>query len=245
MVSALGELANYFGQENFSPKIKMWAELIGKQQLHGKTFYTLQTTKMSKLYFRFGAMNSGKSTALLQAAFNYEERSQHVLLAKPAVDSKGDRSIVSRLGVEREVDFLVRPQDSLRQLFHHYRQEFQNRTSKPIACLLIDESQSLTEKQVDEALEIAVLDDIPVLAYGIRTDFQTKSFPGSRRLMEIAHSLEELKTICRCGRKAMFNGRVLNGKFIFDGEQVAIDGDQVTYESLCAACYLEKKSVKA
>ena len=199
---------------------------------------------MSKLYFRYGAMNSGKSTALLQAAFNYEERSQYVLLAKPAVDYKGDKNIVSRLGVTREVDFLVRPQDSLRELFHQYRREFEDRTSQPIACLLIDESQFLTAEQVDQALEIAVLDNIPVLAYGIRTDFQTKSFPGSRRLMEIAHSLEELKTICRCGRKAMFNGRLLNGKFIFDGEQVAIDGDKVTYESLCAACYLEKKGLQ-
>lgn len=197
---------------------------------------------MSKLYFRYGAMNSGKSTALLQAAFNYEERSQYVLLTKPAIDYKGDKNIVSRLGVTRAVDFIVRPEDPLRELFHQYRTEFEERNSQPIACLLIDESQFLTEAQVDEALEIAVLDNIPVLAYGIRTDFQTKSFPGSRRLMEIAHSLEELKTICRCGRKAMFNGRLLNGRFIFDGEQVAIDGDKVTYESLCASCYLEKKS---
>ncbi|MEK9577790.1 MAG: thymidine kinase [Aquiluna sp.] len=196
---------------------------------------------MSKLYFRYGAMNSGKSTALLQAAFNYEERSQHVLLAKPAIDLKGDRSIVSRLGVTREVDFLVRPEDSLREVFHQNRNRFESETGNKIACLLIDESQFLTEDQVDEALEIAVLDGIPVLAYGIRTDFQTKSFPGSMRLLEIAHSLEELKTICRCGRKAMFNGRLVNGEFTFDGEQVAIDGDKVSYESLCASCYLEKK----
>ncbi|MEK9536377.1 MAG: thymidine kinase [Aquiluna sp.] len=198
---------------------------------------------MSKLYFRYGAMNSGKSTALLQAAFNYEERSQHVLLAKPAIDLKGDRSIVSRLGVTREVDFLVRPEDSLREVFHQNRNRFESETGNKIACLLIDESQFLTEDQVDEALEIAVLDGIPVLAYGIRTDFQTKSFPGSMRLLEIAHSLEELKTICRCGRKAMFNGRLVNGEFTFDGEQVAIDGDKVSYESLCASCYLEKKLV--
>ena len=196
---------------------------------------------MSKLYFRYGAMNSGKSTALLQAAFNYEERSQHVLLAKPAIDLKGDRSIVSRLGVTREVDFLVRPEDSLREVFHQNRDRFESEAGNKIACLLIDESQFLTENQVDEALEIAVLDGIPVLAYGIRTDFQTKSFPGSMRLLEIAHSLEELKTICRCGRKAMFNGRLVNGEFTFDGEQVAIDGDKVSYESLCASCYLEKK----
>jgi len=195
---------------------------------------------MSKLYFRYGAMNSGKSTALLQAAYNYEERSQYVLLAKPAVDSKGDRNVVSRLGVTREVDFLVEPADDLRELFQQHSVDFESRNSQPIACLLLDEAQFLTPDQVDQALEIAVLDSVPVLAYGIRTDFQTKSFPGSRRLLEIAHSLEELKTICRCGRKAMFNGRKLNGQFTFDGEQVAIDGDKVTYESLCATCYLEK-----
>jgi thymidine kinase len=197
---------------------------------------------MSKLYFRYGAMNSGKSTALLQAAFNYEERSQHVLLAKPAIDSKGDRSIVSRLGVKRDVDFLVAPGDNLREMFKERAGAFKQQTGNPIACLLLDESQFLTAEQVDQALEIAVLDGVPVLAYGIRTDFKTLSFPGSRRLMEIAHSLEELKTICRCGRKAMFNARLVNGEFTFDGDQVAIDGEKVSYESLCASCYLEKRN---
>lgn len=195
---------------------------------------------MSKLYFRFGAMNSGKSTALLQAAYNYEERGQHVLLAKPAIDSKGDRNIVSRLGVTRTVDFLVEPKMSLRSEFQRYANQLKSK-GKDIACLLIDESQFLTSDQVDQALEVAVLDGIPVLAYGIRTDFQTVSFPGSRRLLEIAHSLEELKTICRCGRKAMFNGRLVNGSFVFDGEQVAIDGDKVTYESLCPTCYIRER----
>lgn len=197
---------------------------------------------MSKLYFRYGAMNSGKSTALLQAAFNYEERSQYVLLAKPAIDYKGDKNILSRLGVSREVDFLIRPQDNLRELFAQNRDEVTSKTGQDVACLLLDEAQFLTEEQVDQALEVAVLDSVPVLAYGIRTDFQTKSFPGSRRLLEIAHSLEELKTICRCGKKAMFNGRLLNGKFVFAGEQVAIDGDKVTYESLCPSCYLARKN---
>jgi thymidine kinase len=196
---------------------------------------------MSKLYFRYGAMNSGKSTALLQAAFNYEERSQHVFLAKPAIDSKGDRSIVSRLGVTRQVDFLVEPKMNLRHLLAERTGAFAAETGNSIACLLIDEAQFLTREQVDQCLEIAVLDGIPVLAYGIRTDFRTNAFPGSLRLLEIAHSLEELKTICRCGRKAMFNARLVNGEFTFDGAQVAIDGDQVTYESLCASCYLSKK----
>lgn len=196
---------------------------------------------MSKLYFRYGAMNSGKSTSLLQAAFNYEERSQHVLIAKPAVDYKGDRNIVSRLGVTREVDFLVEPAENLRQKLRERADDFHSATGEKIACLLIDEAQFLTPEQVDQCLEIAVLDGIPVLAYGIRTDFKTVAFPGSRRLLEISHSLEELKTICRCGRKAMFNGRLINGDFTFDGEQVAIDGDQVSYESLCASCYLSKR----
>ena len=197
---------------------------------------------MSKLYFRHGAMNSGKSTALLQAAHNYEERDQHVLLAKPAIDVKGEKAITSRLGVDREVDFLITPNLNLRKEFADRVSEFKRTTGKDIACLLIDEAQFLTRDQVDQALEIAVLDGVPVLAYGIRTDFLTNGFPGSLRLLEIAHSLEELKTICRCGRKAMFNGRKLDGKFVFDGEQVAIDGVHVTYESLCPTCYFAEKS---
>jgi len=195
---------------------------------------------MGKLYFRHGAMNSGKSTALLQAAHNYEERDQHVLLAKPAIDVKGEMAITSRLGVDRNVDFLITPELNLRAEFSRRVSEFQTATGQGIACLLIDEAQFLTRSQVDQALEIAVLDGVPVLAYGIRTDFLTNGFPGSLRLLEIAHSLEELKTICRCGRKAMFNARKMDGKFVFNGEQVAIDGVHVTYESLCPACYFEE-----
>jgi thymidine kinase len=197
---------------------------------------------MSKLYFRHGAMNSGKSTALLQAAHNYEERGQAVLLAKPAVDTKGDTAILSRLGVDRHVDFLVTPDLNLRTEFQKRSSLQREATGKRVACLLLDEAQFLTRDQVDQALEIAVLDDVPVLAFGIRTDFLTNGFPGSLRLLEIAHSLEELKTICRCGKKAMFNGRKVNSEFVFDGAQVAIDGDEVTYESLCPSCYYREKS---
>jgi thymidine kinase len=198
---------------------------------------------MSKLYFRHGAMNSGKSTALLQAAHNYEERGQAVLLAKPAIDTKGDTAILSRLGVDRHVDFLVTPELNLRTEFQKRSTLQREATGKRVACLLLDEAQFLTRDQVDQALEIAVLDDVPVLAFGIRTDFLTNGFPGSLRLLEIAHSLEELKTICRCGKKAMFNGRKVNGEFVFDGAQVAIDGEEVTYESLCPSCYFREKSV--
>ncbi|MDC4232981.1 thymidine kinase [Actinomyces sp. B33] len=193
---------------------------------------------MAKLYYRYGAMNSGKSTALLQAAFNYEERGQQVLLAKPLVDTKGDSRIVSRLGVSREVDILVARGTDLVAVLDERIAADRARGADPVACLLVDEAQFLSPAQVDDLLCIAVERSVPVLAYGIRTDFQTHSFPGSRRLLEIAHSLEELKTICRCGRKAMFNGRKAGDDFVFDGAQVAIDGVEVTYESMCPACYL-------
>jgi thymidine kinase len=195
---------------------------------------------MAKLYFRYGAMNSGKSTALLQAAFNYEERGHQVLLAKPAIDTKGDRDIVSRLGMVREVDFTIEPDTNVLDRFQEYRNRIIEQHGRDVSCLLVDEAQFLTREQVDDLLRIALLDDIPVLAYGIRTDFQTVAFAGSRRLLEIAHSLEELKTICRCGRKAIFNGRLVDGRYVFDGAQVAIDGAEVTYESLCGACYLQE-----
>jgi thymidine kinase len=196
---------------------------------------------MAKLYFRYGAMNSGKSTALLQAAFNYEERGQRVLLAKPAIDSKGDNAIVSRLGITRLVDFTVGPDEDIYAAFTREREAVIRRTEQDVSCLLVDEAQFLNEGQVDDLLRIAIIEDVPVLAYGIRTDFQTVAFPGSRRLLEVAHSLEELKTICRCGRKAVFNARVVNGQFVFDGDQVAIDGDaEVSYQSLCGQCYLEE-----
>jgi thymidine kinase len=195
---------------------------------------------MSKLYFRYGAMNSGKSTALLQAAFNYEERGQRVLLAKPAIDTKGDGEIVSRLGVTRPVDFTVGADDDIRVRFHDESDRVFARTGERVSCLLVDEVQFLTAQQADDLLRIAIIDDVPVLAYGIRTDFQTIAFPGSRRLLEIAHSLEELKTICRCGRKALFNARRVGERFVFDGDQVAIDGADVAYESLCGGCYLRE-----
>ncbi|WP_431220312.1 thymidine kinase [Leifsonia xyli] len=195
---------------------------------------------MAKLYFRYGAMNSGKSTAMLQAAYNYEERGHRVLLAKPSIDTKGDLGILSRLGVTRQVDFLITPETDAYGAFQRHRERTIKRFATDVSALLVDEAQFLTEAQVDDLLRIALLDSIPVLAYGIRTDFQTVAFPGSRRLLEVAHSLEELKTICRCGRKAIFNARKIDGVFVFDGDQVAIDGASVSYESLCGNCYLQE-----
>jgi len=191
---------------------------------------------MAKLYFRYGAMNSGKSTALLQAAYNYEERGHRVLLAKPRIDVRGESLITSRLGVTRNTDFTIGADEDAYARFIAEREA----ANSAVSCLLVDEAQFLSERQVDDLLRIAVVEDTPVLAYGIRTDFQTVAFPGSRRLLEVAHSLEELKTICRCGRKALFNARKVGDRFVFDGAQVAIDGVDASYESLCGACYLEE-----
>ena len=187
---------------------------------------------MAKLYFRYGAMNSGKSTAVLQVAFNYEERGMRVLTVKPAIDTKAGASISSRLGVEREVDVLIGPEDTIESVLRP--------RLDGIACVLVDEAQFLTPSQVDELLRVAVIDGIPVICYGLRTDFQTVVFPGAARLLAVAHSLEETKTICRCGKKATFNARLVNGKFVSEGDQVAIDnGATVTYESMCPGCYFE------
>jgi len=178
----------------------------------------------------------------LQAAYNYEERGQRVLLAKPQIDTKGDAAIVSRLGVTRPVDFTVAPDEDIYAKFLEQSARVLAQSGIPVSCLLVDEAQFFTEGQVDDLLRVAILEGVPVLAYGIRTDFQTVAFPGSRRLLEIAHSLEELKTICRCGRKAMFNARKIGDRYVFDGDQVAIDGVDVTYESLCGTCYLEESN---
>ena len=190
---------------------------------------------MSKLFFRYGAMNSGKSTAMLQVAHNYEERDQRVVLVKSSVDTKGNDQIVSRLGVTRTADILLSPGQDLRVALRERDAE----SGQDIACVLIDEAQFLTPEQVDQALAVAVLDGIPVVAFGIRTDFRTRAFPGSQRLMEVAHSLQEMKTICRCGSKAIFNARLGEQGIIREGDQVMIDGEQARYEALCARCYLE------
>ena len=178
-------------------------------------------------------MNSGKSTVLIQAAHNYEERDQTVLVAKPAIDSKGADTVVSRLGESRRVDLLLAPEDGARERFRAAVRE-----RGPVHCLLVDEAQFLAPAQVDDLLRIAVLDGVPVLAYGLRTDFRTEAFPGAARLLAVAHTVEELRTICRCGSKAMFNARTVDGEPVFEGDQVAIDGVSVSYESMCAGCYL-------
>jgi thymidine kinase len=142
--------------------------------------------------------------------------------------------VSSRIGVERSVDILLGPDESLIAALKAHR------PLEKIDAVFVDEAQFLTPAQVEEAFAVAVVQGVPVLCYGLRGDFMTRSFPGSLRLMEIAHSIEELKTICRCGSKAIFNARRVGGEFVTHGDQVAIDGEQVSYESLCGRCYLDK-----
>jgi thymidine kinase len=192
---------------------------------------------MAKLYFRYGAMNSGKSTALMQVAHNYEERGMRVLLLKPSIDTKGGDRLVSRLGVERPVDIALTP------AMDPFALVAQNvGTHGPLACVLTDESQFFTTQQAEALFRIAVELNIPVICYGLRADFSLKGFPGSTRLLELAHEIEEMKTICTCGRKAIFNGRKVDGEFVFEGAQVAIDMENhVEYQSLCAQCYFREQ----
>lgn len=192
---------------------------------------------MSKLYFRYGAMNSGKSTHLMQVAYNYEERGMRVLLIKPSVDKKGGEKLLSRLGVERKVDMLISDEDNVylmveKEILKHGK----------LDCILVDEVQFMKKNQIDQLFEIAVKLDVPVICYGLRTDFKMEGFEGSSRLLLIAHSLEEMKTICKCGNKALLNGRKINEKFVFTGDQIAIDSiDNIEYESLCGKCYYKYK----
>ena len=192
---------------------------------------------MAKLYFRFGAMNCGKSTALIQVDYNYRERDMNTLIIKPGTDTKGSEWIVSRLGVERRADIIATEKADLYEVI-----EERQRKSDPVHCVLVDEAQFLTHSQVDQLFKVAVIHDIPVICYGLRTDFLLNGFEGSARLLLMAHSIEELKTICKCGQKAIANGRKIGGRFVFEGAQVAIEGEaDVEYESLCARCYYKYK----
>ncbi len=192
---------------------------------------------MAKLYFRYGAMNSGKSTSLMQVSFNYKERGMNAVLLKPMIDTKGGKTLTSRIGLSMQVDYLCRETDDLFKII-----ETMDKT-RQIDCVLVDEAQFLKQHQVDELLMVTVVLDIPVIAYGLRTDFALEGFEGAERLLLLAHTIEEMKTICQCGRKALLNGRKVNGEFVFTGEQIAIDDqDSVEYQALCPKCYFKAKA---
>lgn len=193
---------------------------------------------MAKLNFVYGAMNSGKSDTLIKTAYNYTEQGLTVVTIKPASDTKSADSIVARAGGSWKVDILAGDETDIEKII---AQRYVNHNKK-VDCILVDESQFLAPAQIDQLYEITKLHDISVVAYGIRTDFQTNVFPGSKRLLELADSISKLVTMCHCGKQAEFNCRQIDGEFVFDGGQVAIDGDgAVTYTSLCGLCYYKEK----
>ena len=183
---------------------------------------------MAKLYFRYGAMNSGKSTALMQVAHNYEERGMRVLIMKPSIDTKGGEKLMSRLGVERRVDIAVRPDMDPLALV---RADIAK--NGPLACVLTDESQFFTSWQAEQLFMVTVALNVPVICYGLRADFKGDLFPGSEALLVMADKIEEVKTICWCGKKALCNARFdESGHVIKEGEQVVL-GANDQYIGLC------------
>ena len=189
---------------------------------------------MAKLYFRYGAMNCGKSSSLMQVAHNYEQNDKKVLVIKSEIDTKGNDCLESRIGLKRKVDILLKKDGSIKEYYN---------VLNDIACILVDEAQFLSEEQVDELYYITKYFDIPVICYGLKTDFQSKLFVGSKRLLELADELDELITICRCGKRAKFNARYINDKFTLEGDTNLIDGSitNVKYVPLCGKCYLLEK----
>mgnify|MGYP002621161943 FL=1 len=185
---------------------------------------------MTKLYFFYGAMNSGKTTRILQCAYNYEEQGMKPIIMKPKIDTKGNDYIISRIGSKRKVDFLI---ENKMNIYDIIVEKYTN-----VDLLIVDEAQFLSERQVNQLMDVVIDLHIPVMCYGLRTDFKGNSFPGAKRLLEIAHELTEIKNICKCGHKAMFNVRMIDGKVQTDGDSVAIDGEgKVTYTAACARCF--------
>ncbi|MFJ1267710.1 thymidine kinase [Legionella lytica] len=188
---------------------------------------------MAKLYFYFAAMNAGKSTVLLQSSYNYHERGMQTLLFTPAIDDRYQSGIVhSRIGLSEEA-LVFNATDDLHQMVNNFQQKY--------ACVLIDEAQFLTRDQVYQLTEITDKLGIPVLAYGLRTDFRGELFEGSQYLLAWADELVEIKTICHCGRKATMILRVNEqGEAITEGEQVLIGGNNL-YSSTCRQHFKERK----
>ena len=185
---------------------------------------------MGKLYFKYGAMNCGKTTQLLQVVYNYEKNGFNVLLVKPAVDKKGDDTVVSRIGASRKVDLLLDKNDKL----------VDKVDVEKLDSIVVDESQFLSKEQVKELWLISKLYDIPVITYGLKTNFLGELFPGSKALIEKADEIDELVTICSCSKKAKFNVRIVNENYASSGEEISIDGIDSEYEAMCPECYIDK-----
>lgn len=188
---------------------------------------------MSKLFFRYGCMGSSKSAELLIVAHNYEKEGMNPIVLKPATDIRDVGVIRSRIGIERECILF----DSNENLFNLILDK--NAKERKIDCVLVDESQFMTVEQVRQLWEVAVDMDIPVLCYGLKTDYKGHGFEASKELMILAHSLEEIKTICKCGKKATHHLLKINGEYQFKGNPVFI-GD-TEFQTVCGKCFLTVK----
>ena len=195
---------------------------------------------MAKLYFKYGAMGSSKTAQALITKYNYEENDLNVWLIKPSADTRDGVNILrSRIGLEAEVN-IITPDTDAYDLFVK---------TKKGNCdvIIVDECQFMTAKQIDELRAIVNDFNVPVLCFGLRTDFQTKLFPGSMRLMELADCIEEIKTMCDCGAKATVNARISDGFIVTEGAQVVLGGND-SYIAMCHRCYVngirEHKKIK-
>ena len=187
---------------------------------------------MAKLNYKYATMNSGKTLDLIRTAHNYEENGFNVIVLKPLVDTKGNEYITSRIGAKRKVDFLIDKDEKIVEILKGHLTE--------IKCIFIDEAQFLSRRQVDELFLISHMTDIEVICYGLRTNFKMDAFEGSKRLLETADELEELKTMCNCGKIARYVGRKIDGEYILEGEEIVIDGEtEAKYVPLCGECYLK------
>ena len=195
---------------------------------------------MAKLYFKYGAMGSSKTAQALITKYNYEENDLQVWLIKPSADTRDGAAILrSRIGLEAQVE-VVPPEVDIYA-------RFLGGKARRSDVIIVDECQFLTEKQIDQLRNIGNEHNIPVLCFGLRTDFQTRLFPGSRRLMELADCIEEIKTMCDCGAKATVNARINDGYIVTEGAQVVLGGND-SYIAMCHKCYIrgirEHKKVK-
>ncbi len=193
---------------------------------------------MARLYFRYGAMGSSKTANALMVRYNYLEKNQHPVLLKPRTDTRDGETIVrSRIGLQAECVFVDEFLGDMPKPGSRARVGLE---SHDIAAVIVDEAQFLTEEQVDMLSDIVDIYDVPVLCYGLRTDFTGHFFEGARRLMEIADVIEEVPTVCWCGRRAQYNARVKDGMIVRTGEQVMLGGNE-SYVSLCRRHFKEGK----
>lgn len=188
---------------------------------------------MPKLYFKYGTMGSSKSAQALMCKFNYEQKGMKVMLVKPDLDTRDDsveRMVRSRIGLEAKC-LTISPQENFIDMFEAFKEQ------NGCDCIIVDEAQFCTAEQIDQLKYLTQY--VSVLCYGLLNDFRCKLFEGSKRLVELADSLQEIKSICRCGRKSSVNARFVDGKCVDDGPVVLIGGDE-SYESMCYWCWREE-----